>query len=180
KEAVKYVQKQSEIIIGLQNVLRSSQDELVERAGKVVIEQKKLMKMIEKGLKESSELKDLYQKSIPTKIGEVKYIISETNAKNINELKSLGDQFIQKEQSLIRVLGIKGEKKPTIIVLVTQDLVQKGINAGDLASAIGSEFGTGGGGKPHMATTGAQNNDQLGSLLNQANTHIKLALTTLK
>jgi len=31
-----------------------------------------------------------------------------------------------------------------------------------------------------MATTGARNNDQLGSLLNQANAHIKLALTSLK
>jgi alanyl-tRNA synthetase len=180
KEAVKYIQKQNEIITNLQDVLRTSKDELVERAGKFVIEQKKLMKMIEKGLKKSSELKDLYKKSIPTKIGEINYIISEANAKNINELKTLGDQFIQKEQSLIRVLGIKGEKKPTIIVLVTQDLVKKGIHAGDLARAIGSEFGTGGGGKPHMATTGAQNNDQLGSLLNQANSHIQLALTNLK
>ena len=180
KDAVKYIQNQNEIITGLQDVLRCSQDELVERAGKVVIEQKKLMKMIEKGLKESSVVKDLYQKSITTKIGDVKYIISETNAKNINELKTLGDQFIQKEQSLIRVLGIKGEKKPTIIVLVTQDLVKKGINASDLARTIGYEFGTGGGGRPHMATTGAQNNDQLGMLLNQANTHILLALKTLK
>lgn len=180
KDAVSFIQKQNNIILQLQDVLRTSQDGLVERAGKVVIEQKKLMKMIEKGLKESSVIKDLYQKSITTKIGEVKYIISEANAKNINELKILGDQFIQKEQSLIRVLGIKGEKKPTIIVLVTQDLVKKGINAGDLARAIGSEFGTGGGGKPHMATTGAQNNDQLDSLLNQANTHIKIALITLR
>jgi len=180
KEAVKYIQKQNVIIASLQDVLRTSQDGLVERAGKVVIEQKKLMKMIEKGLKESSELKDLYKNSVPTKIGEINYIISEANAKNINELKTLGDQFIQKEQSLIRVLGIKGEKKPTIIVLVTQDLVKNGIHAGNLARAIGSEFGTGGGGKPHMATTGAQNNDQLGSLLNQANTHIKLALNSLK
>jgi len=178
--AVKYIQKQNEIISSLQDVLHTSQDGLVERAGKVVIEQKKLMKMIEKGLKESSELKDLYKKSVPTKIGEINYIISEANAKNINELKTLGDQFIQKEQSLIRVLGIKGDKKPTIIVLVTQDLVKKGIHAGDLARAIGSEFGTGGGGKPHMATTGAQNNDQLESLLNQANSHIQLALTNLK
>lgn len=180
KDAVSFIQKQNNIILQLQDVLRTSQDGLVERAGKVVIEQKKLMKMIEKGLKESSVIKDLYQKSITTKIGEVKYIISEANAKNINELKILGDQFIQKEQSLIRVLGIKGEKKPTIIVLVTQDLVKKGINAGDLARAIGSEFGTGGGGKPHMATTGAQNNDQLDSLLNKANTHIKIALITLR
>ena len=180
KEAVKYIQNQSKIIANLQNVLHTSQNELVEKTNKIVIEQKKLIKTIEKGLKESSLIKDLYQESIKTKIGDVKYIISEAKAKNINELKTLGDQFIQKEQSLIRVLGIKGEKKPTIIVLVTHDLVKKGINAGDLARAIGSEFGTGGGGKPHMATTGAQNNDQLGSLLNQANTHIQLALTTLK
>jgi len=180
KEAVKYILKQNEIITSLQDVLRTSQDGLVERAGKVVVEQKRLMKKIEKGLKESSDLKDLYKKSVPTKFGEINYIISEANAKNINELKTLGDQFIQKEQSLIRVLGIKGEKKPTIIVLVTQDLVKKGINAGDLARAIGAKFGTGGGGKPHMATTGARNNDQLGSLLNQANTHINLALTSLK
>jgi alanyl-tRNA synthetase len=178
--AVKYIQNQSNIITSLQDVLRSSQDELVERAGKVVMEQKKLMKMIEKGLKESSVVKDLYQKSIATKIGEVKYIISEVNVKNINELKKLGDQFIQKEQSLIRVLGIKGEKKPTIIVLVTQDLVKKGINAANIAQSIGSESGTGGGGKPHMATTGGKTNDDLGQQLNQANTHIRAELIKIQ
>ena len=180
KEAVKYVQKQSNILTEVQSVLRSSQDELVERAEKFVLEQKKLIKTIERGLKESSVIKDLYQKSINTKIGEVNYIISEVNAKNLNELKTLGDQIIKKEQLLIRVLGIKGVKKPTILVLVTQDLVKEGINAGDLARTIGYEFGTGGGGKPHMATTGARDNDQLSSLLNQANTHIKLALIALK
>ena len=179
KEAVKYIQKQSDIITSMQYVLRSSQDELVERAEKFVLEQKDLIKTIEKGLKESSVIKDLYQKSIPTKIGKVKYIISEANAKNINELKTIGDQFIKKEQSLIRVLGIKGDKKPTILVLVTQDLVKEGINAGDLARAIGYKLGTGGGGKPHMATTGGRDNSQLGMLLNQANTHIRAALLKL-
>ena len=180
QEAVKYIQKQNNIITSLQDVLRSSQDELVERAEKFVLEQKKLIKTIEKGLKESSVIKDLYQESIKTKIGEVKYIISEVNAKNINELKNLGDQIIKKKQFLIRVLGIKGDKKPTILVLVTQDLVKEGINAANIAQSIGSESGTGGGGKPHMATTGGKTNDDLGQQLNQVNTHIRAELIKIQ
>ncbi len=83
-------------------------------------------------------------------------------------------------KSGIGVVGAKGEKKPNIAIVVSDDLIKKGINAVDLSQIVGDEMGTGGGGRPHMAITGAKDNFDLGMLLNQANTHIGKALITIK
>jgi len=180
KEAIKFVQEQNRTITELQKILRTSHDELVEKTKQTVLEQKKLIKTIEKGLKESSVIKVIYENSIVTKQGNVKYIISEADVKNIKELKNLGDQIIQKEQLMIRVLGFRGDKKPTIIILVTPDLVKAGISAESIAQSIGDEFGTGGGGKPHMAITGLRDNKEFESKLNQTNTHIMSELVKIR
>ena len=56
-------------------------------------------------------------------------------------------------KSGVGILGAEGEK-PSVVIVVTQDLVKLGIKAGDLAKDIGSLMGGGGGGKPHLATAG--------------------------
>jgi alanyl-tRNA synthetase len=98
----------------------------------------------------------------------------------IGRLKELGDFLIKELKSGIGVVGAKGEKKPNIAIAVSEDLLKKGINAVELSRVIGKDMGTGGGGRPHLATTGGKDNFDLGMLLNQANTHIGLALKTLK
>ena len=45
--------------------------------------------------------------------------------------------------------------KPAALIVVSNDLVEKEINAGKLAKTIGSFMG-GGGGKPHLATAGGR------------------------
>ncbi|MEE8341167.1 MAG: DHHA1 domain-containing protein, partial [Candidatus Neomarinimicrobiota bacterium] len=99
---------------------------------------------------------------------------------NISELKDLGDQLLSEISSGIGVVGAKGEKTPNIVIVVSDDLIQKEISAVELSRAIGEEMGTGGGGRPHLAITGARDNNQLRALLNQANTHILHVLKTLK
>ena len=45
--------------------------------------------------------------------------------------------------------------KPIVVIVVT-DIIDKGINAGNLAKIIGNEMGGGGGGKPSLATAGGK------------------------
>ena len=53
------------------------------------------------------------------------------------------------------------ENKPQVVVVVSNDLNIIGIHAGKLSKEIGKFMGGGGGGKPHLATSGGKNKDNL-------------------
>ena len=82
------------------------------------------------------------------------------SASSIDELKDKGDSLLNVMKSGVGVLAIDTEK-PSIVVVVTQDLVKLGINAGELAKSIGSLMDGGGGGKPHLATAGGASSVKL-------------------
>lgn len=99
-----------------------------------------------------------------------------------NELRILGDNLYVKMRSGICVIGVKSNIKPPIMVVVTADLVKRGVHAGDLANTIGYKKTGGGrgGGKPHMGFTGANDIDEMRRMVNQAESHILHVLRTLK
>ena len=70
------------------------------------------------------------------------------------------------------MLGAEAEK-PSVVVVVSQDLVKRGLKAGDLAELIGNEMGGGGGGKPHLATAGGQDAKSLKSAMAKSLSIIK-------
>ena len=49
--------------------------------------------------------------------------------------------------------------------MVTDDLINKGIQANEIAQLIGKEIGGGGGGKPHLATAGGRDSIELDEIL---------------
>ena len=96
-------------------------------------------------------------------------IITDINEISRNELRILGDKLYDNMNNQICVLGVRSKVKPPIMVVVSQDLVKKGISAHELANTIGDGKG---GGKSHMAFTVARDINNLRMLLNHANTHI--------
>ena len=77
--------------------------------------------------------------------------------KSMEELKEMGDVLLNALQSGVGVLGTDAGGKPCAVIVVSNDLIKKGIKAGYLAKIIGNEMDGGGGGKPHLATAGGKN-----------------------
>jgi len=153
-----------------QNKINQLKDENAELLQKNI----KQRKEFEKELKDYRLLKQLNVDDILSKsktLNNVPFpvIITDINDISKNELRILGDNLYNKMNNQICVLGVRSEVKPPIMVVISQDLVKKGISAHELANTIG---GGKGGGKSHMAFTGARDINNLGMLLNQANTHI--------
>ena len=65
-------------------------------------------------------------------------------------------------------MGMTGSEKPTAVIVVTSDLIKKGIKAGDLSRLIGAVMGGGGGGKPHLATAGGKDNSKLKDAIDES------------
>ena len=73
----------------------------------------------------------------------------------MKELQALGDAVRAALGSGIGLLlGTFEDDKQGLVVVVTDDLVGRGITAGGLVKALAAETGIKGGGKPHMAQAG--------------------------
>ncbi|GHT76476.1 alanine--tRNA ligase [Bacteroidia bacterium] len=59
------------------------------------------------------------------------------------------------------------ENKPLLTVMVSDDLVQNGLNAGQIVREAAKSIQGGGGGQPHFATAGGKNTEGLAEAFNQ-------------
>lgn len=72
-------------------------------------------------------------------------------------LRTLTDQFKQKFNSGVLLLGSVTGGKPILICTVTDDLIQKGVFAGDIVRTAAEVIEGSGGGKPQLAQAGGRN-----------------------
>jgi alanyl-tRNA synthetase len=64
------------------------------------------------------------------------------------------------------VLAAVIDGKPVIVARVTDDLVKRGVSAGDLVREVAGVVGGGGGGRPNMAQAGGRDAAKLPEALN--------------
>ena len=77
-------------------------------------------------------------------------------------LSQLADTFREKyPQNGICVIGTVGGEQVIVMAAVTQDLIKKGLKAGDLVGHISRQLGAGGGGAPHLAFGGGKDTAKL-------------------
>jgi alanyl-tRNA synthetase len=69
---------------------------------------------------------------------------------SIDELKALGDRLRERLRSGVGVLAMTAGK-PTLVAVVTDDLVKRGIRADAVVREVAAAVGGKGGGKPHLA-----------------------------
>src|SRR5699024_3878576 len=72
-------------------------------------------------------------------------------------LRQMGDRLRDSMQSGVIVLGTSINDKPSLLAMVTPDIVQKGIKAGDVIREIASHIEGRGGGRPELAEAGGKN-----------------------
>jgi alanyl-tRNA synthetase len=77
-------------------------------------------------------------------------------------LRLMTDRFRQRYPSGAVVLGSAVEGKPVLIAAVTEDLVKRGLMAGDIVKAAAQLVGGSGGGRPTLAQAGGKDPARLG------------------
>ncbi len=81
-------------------------------------------------------------------------------------MRLAADHFRQQvPKNGVVVLGAVIDGSPRLIAAVTDDLVEKGIKAGDLIQFVAAQVGGGGGGRPGLAEAGGKDPSQLKSAL---------------
>ena len=138
---------------------------------------KKLQQQLKKGA--SSDLAGAFDKLLAaaTKLGDVSVIVGEIPAGPDDAIRTQVDRIKQTAGSAVVVVGWVDEGKVGLLAAVSEDVIKKGIKAGDLIKQIAPIVGGGGGGRPNMAQAGGKDPTKLGDALAQAKAAIEKALT---
>lgn len=85
---------------------------------------------------------------------------------DIDTLREMTDRFRQKYPTGVAVLAtVSKDERPIVIATITEDLVQRGLHAGDLVKHIAQPLGGSGGGRPTLAQAGGKDASQLDKAL---------------
>jgi alanyl-tRNA synthetase len=166
-KAIELIQNQSLLINAIQSQLNCETNLVIDRVKQLVLQKKELEKNIKKQKKAGNAF-DVNKIMDQSKtISDIKVVAHMTDANSIDELKDLGDTLLNSMKSGVGVLGAEGDK-PMIVVIVSNDLIKMGLNAGSIAKSIGASMGGGGGGKAHLATAGGKDLDSLKNALSKS------------
>lgn len=86
----------------------------------------------------------------------VKFLGVAVEGVDMNELRNLGDQFKTKLGSGVVMIASVSDGRVNLMVTATDDVVAKGVHAGNIIKAAVAKVGGGGGGRPNMAQAGGK------------------------
>ena len=98
-------------------------------------------------------------------IGDITVLTSEVDVVDKNGLRQIGDRTRDKMQSGVIVLGAVINGSPSLLAMVTPDLVARGVRAGDVIREIAPHIDGRGGGRPELAEAGGKNPEGLSTAL---------------
>jgi len=139
-------------------LLKTQPEHLTRRIEAMLEENRKLERQVQELLKSGGGKRETGNVE---RIGDVELHIDESELDDRGQIAAIMDGFRAQHTRAISVLFTTGERAG-IHVAVTDDLVSKGVKAGDIANAIARATGGKGGGRPHFASAGVGDPARLG------------------
>jgi alanyl-tRNA synthetase len=104
-----------------------------------------------------------------TEVKGIKLMAVSVGEVSADALKNLADAALAQAGSAVVVLGATSEGKAQFIVVVSPDLVKKGVHAGKIIKDVAKVAGGGGGGQPAMARAGGKDVSKIAEAVAKAN-----------
>ncbi len=174
-----YFEQRSDIVDKLGQSLKVPAEGVVERVEQLMEANQKLAKELKSASRQSgtdvmAEAKTLLDTC--EKIGESSIIVGKVSPTSVEQAREAIDMLKKKAKSAAIVLAFEDEGKVMLLAAATDDLIKKGIKAGDIVKEIAPIVGGGGGGKPQMAQAGGKNPEKIPDALTKAVEIIKAKL----
>jgi alanyl-tRNA synthetase len=112
-----------------------------------------------------------------TDVNSVKVVVGVFSASSVEGLRDTGDWLKEKLGSGVVGLGAVLEERPVLVVMITSDLVKRGLHAGRIAGDAARAMGGGGGGHPEMAQAGGKDKEKLDHALKLVPELVRKALS---
>jgi alanyl-tRNA synthetase len=172
-----YLEQRSRIVDELSEMLKVPADEVADRVGRLIKENKKLAKELKSASSKQSAVDSMAEaKQLLDgceKIGQTSVVIGRLSVASAEQAREAIDMLKKKAKSAAIVLGFIEDGNATLLAGVTDDLVKKGLKAGDIVKQIAPLIEGGGGGRPQMAQAGGKNPEKIDNALARATEIIK-------
>ncbi|MBL7105978.1 MAG: alanine--tRNA ligase [Phycisphaerae bacterium] len=176
-----HLTQRSEIIDNLSRTLKVPAEQVQQRVEQLLEQNKKLSKQLKSAAKQSggdimSEAKKLLSNC--KKINDTSIVCSKLENTTTEQARAAIDMIKKKASSAAVVFGFDDAGKVTLLVGVTDDLIKKGLKAGDIIKQIAPVIGGGGGGRPQMAQAGGKDAAKIPDAIEKAQNLIENMLST--
>ncbi|HEX8317675.1 alanine--tRNA ligase [Longimicrobium sp.] len=154
REAFERVRRDERTLREAASLLRTREENLLPRIQQVLEQGRDLQKQLEKA--RTSGGGDVVSTLLASaaSLDGVRVVTSSGAFGSVDEMKALGDVLRERLGSGVAVLAETEGGKPMIVVVVTDDLIRRGIRADAVVREVAALAGGKGGGKPHMAQAG--------------------------
>ena len=163
-KALSYLNKKDTTLSEITNLVKNK--DVVSAIKHLASSKKQLEKQLSE-FKKASALNiksDLLNSVI--EVNKIKFIAKEVNME-VEDMKNVSFE-LKKENNLVLVLASKIDDKALLSVMITDDLVKKGLSAISIIKEISKEIKGGGGGQVFFATAGGKNLNGIGKALKKA------------
>ena len=103
-------------------------------------------------------------------------VARQVDVSDMDSLRSAADAVRDKMPSGVLVLGAAHDDKVSLVAVVSDDLVKRGLHAGNLIREVAKLTGGSGGGRPNMAQAGGKDPDKLSEALDHVISLVKQQL----
>ena len=166
RAAYDLIQRRFSVMNRTAALISSTPEKIEEHVGHALAEMKEMRNTIvhlRKNLAAADFTRVLDETS---SVGGVTVLTAVLQNADMDTLREMTDKFRQRNpQSAVAVLGCVVDDKPQVIAAVTDDLVKRGIKAGDLVKFVATPLGGGGGGRPTLAQAGGKDASKLDEAL---------------
>jgi len=156
RAALNYLNELTELADELSSVMKTSKEDIIGKVNTLKKEikekEKEIQKLNNELLKKNlDQILDQYEE-----INGIKLFSLKLKDKEANNLREIADKIKDKNESCAVLLASDLGDKVLFVAAVTKDLVQKGVNAGNMVKEAAKVAGGGGGGRPDFAQAGGK------------------------
>ncbi|MDP9180491.1 MAG: alanine--tRNA ligase [Chloroflexota bacterium] len=155
--AERHIREQEQMLAEIAHRIGAPRGTLMQKVAALTEEydaQRKRIEKLERSLASGSKNEDLASKA--QDVDGVRVLATRVDAPSVDALRFIGDSVRKSMPSAAAVLGSVIEGKPMFIALVTKDLVERGLHAGNLLKRVAAIAGGSAGGRSDMAQGGGK------------------------
>ena len=160
------VREQKKILVDLSSQLSAPTSELSDKVANLIAHNRELERELQSLRREQagSEMDMLVSSAL--NVNGLRVVAAEVSPSDMDGFRTMGDGL---RDALgtggVGVIGANLNGKASLLAVVTDDLIDRGVQAGNVVKAIAQIVGGGGGGRPHLAQAGGKFPEKIGEAL---------------
>ena len=156
EQALAHVRSLEDAVAAAAQELRCGPEELPARVNALLERQRELERELQAWAARSARQQASELLAQAVTIAGVPVVTGQVQVADQEALRQLGDQIRRELSSGVILLGAQINGRAQFVAMVTPDLVERGLHAGNLVREVATQAGGGGGGRPEMAQAGGR------------------------